>query len=317
MTSKKENKFNTPSSKVFRVNGHRTKGYKNPEDRKSAELSSQSLGLSFDAYQSRFQDSMVEELLESDSHQKIKSEIPKRDQLSVMTCYEYLKQDGSAGYRVYRFLHEARWPGTEYAYNKGMKLDARIRVPKAVFEAIQEIKASEFEFSLRALLDGLFRNLLKTNNIGIPTTKYEAGPKYFAQLKESLDRIAQIDCWTPYGLYTPVYYHEMNKEELENKFQCYRFVGENCPLAYETMEVRFLFGDKIVNTLGSDSTIKKFHPLRDLLPYVEQRFWRNHHQLFSLLFFQFLIENELFDLPTATVNDDFSNRLIKLTENLK
>jgi hypothetical protein len=314
-----------PGKKVYRLNGISVKSkiFDDPYLRDRFFYTAGVLGISFDELIGNSVDTFIEYALNErpESYGTIIEEMMKNARLKEATIFRYEGNDRRIFHRIYRFKEkyvvQSSDAQTKHYRKGGNALDLRVRLPLKAHQALfsKITRGNVFrEFSPRQFVESLFNQLLKENSIPNQLRLSTFHIDDLAEaIQEPLSVIHRLEKWEPHGWLTPPTLHPTS--DLDNKSITYSFLTEqNHPsllgssgFEVERIEIPYPYINK------EDI----FHPVRDFLPYIEKRFWRNSNSFFGLLILQFLKANELYDFAFDVVPDDFQDRFISAARNIR
>lgn len=308
-------------NKVFRLNGRQSKlrVLKNQQLRKSYELLAEALGLSFDETISRIYDLLAEGML--NRYPVAIERYPLFANLKIWkTAYihKHRADTKEAFFCVYRFNsgEKVRVSSKLTLFRcSPTRFEIRPTLPVNLHKAIFDKRSKLFKRSSRQrLFRWLYESFLTENGIPIRFPSYN-DKKYYANVSQALDAIASKQIWAPYGWRSPPLSHSLR--ELDGKFFTYsRLNDESNREKVSGLSSNQYLSGSVIFTFdageGRKSISAKFDPIRDLLPYVCNRLWRDPSSIFALLLLQFVREHGLYDVSFDLVSKDFDTRLSQM-----
>lgn len=315
-------------NKVYRLNGRRTKSnvLQDQQLRDNFEYHAGLLGLSFDQLMSRQYDLFVETALNLHPNAMERFNHFKEEKIwKTAHVYQHLTAEWIPFFRIYRIsdswkqkkIQDKNKSFFRFAANK---LEIHLRLPKSIHQELFGPAGNAiFKATSRPkFLKYLFDSFLSDNNVKIPSASYMS-EEYLTQLESTIDAFAEREFCAPHGWLCPPIKHSI--QDLENKFITFSYLRkqDHLHLSAHFQNVKFLKGIVVIPFHDVHSNKDKalnFNSVRDLLPYVQERLWRDPSSFFTLLLLQFLREHDLFETANSTTPKDFAPKLAELIKNI-
>lgn len=302
--------------KVFRLNERQIKSVslENPILRDQLEQKAAVLGLSFDSLMSKCLDIVIEKDLNSAASDKILNLTSLGDMLQTAVNFKSPNTSDIQIFRVPpRLANLKSKNGNIICRYSDRKLDINLTTPKTFFALFVSKGLPRLNLTPQAFLRALYSEFLFLNGISqVPKANY-LSKDYLGELEQIISRIGLKNTWEPYGWKTPPIMH--TQKELDNEYLLFSFLEDHDHQRFSDFK-NHMAKKKITITFK----LEKYDPIRDLLPYVQSRLWRNSSDFFSMLLMQFARSENLFDFGFYNLNkvndwnQDFQKKLSSICE---